>query len=341
MEIIVIILLIAMVVVMYGIFQNLFGSSEEITVIEEIPSPPKDLKEVMAQMQSEKLFKQAISLTEQNNYTEALPILEQAANLGNVEAMCLLGDLYSEEKGVECDLQKSYEYYVQAAEKEFPKAQYKLGMLLFEKNDTYKAQLWIEKSAQNGYPEALEILKRMGINITPIRKDETTLDRGSNSIGNNSIENMRNRGLLSNVFVSTLLLGITLWIVFFVLGLLVLNSNRSNIYDSYAVYYKDSSYMREMAATMASITALIGSAVGLICMIIAYFKPKVSSFVYAIVIFLLAWIPTLVIFFIESGFSYEDDIIQFFALTFVYIISLTIISFFINLSKIKKTIIKL
>ena len=106
MEIIVIILLIAMVVVMYGIFQNLFGSSEEITVIEEIPSPPKDLKEVMAQMQSEKLFKQAISLTEQNNYTEALPILEQAANLGNVEAMCLLGDLYSEEKGVECDLQK-------------------------------------------------------------------------------------------------------------------------------------------------------------------------------------------------------------------------------------------
>ena len=329
MEIIVIILLIAMVVVMYGIFQNLFGSSEEITVIEEIPSPPKDLKEVMTQMQSEKLFKQAISLTEQNNYIEALPILEQAANLGNVEAMCLLGDLYSEEKGVECDLQKSYEYYVQAAEKEFPKAQYKLGMLLFEKNDTYKAQLWIEKSAQNGYPEALEILKRMGINITPIRKDETTLDRGSNSI-----ESMRNRGLLSNVFVSTLLLGITLWIVFFVLGLLVLNSTN---YDNYI--YKNDSYMREMAATMASITALIGSTVGLICMIIAYFKPKVSSFVYAIVIFLLVWIPTLLIFFIESGFSHEGDTIGFFGLTFVYIISLVIISMFIHLSKSKKTII--
>ena len=338
MEIIVIILLIAMVVVMYGIFQNLFGSSEEITVIEEIPSPPKDLKEVMAQKQSSKLFKQALSLTEQNNYTEALPILEQAVNLGNVEAMCLLGDLYSEEKGVECDLQKSYEYYVQAAEKEFPKAQYKLGMLLFEKNDTYKAQLWIEKSAQNGYPEALEILKRMGINITPIRKDETTLDsldRGSNSIGNNSIENMRNRGLLSNVFVSTLLLGITLWIVFFMLGLLVLNSTN---YDNYI--YKNDSYIREEAAVIASITALIGSAVGLICMIIAYFKPKVSSFVYAIVIFLLAWVPTLVIFFINSGFSHEDGTMGFFGLTFVYIISLVIISMFIHLSKSKKPIIK-
>ena len=211
-------------------------------------------------------------------------------------------------------------------------------MLLFEKNDTYKAQLWIEKSAQNGYPEALEILKRMGINITPIRKDETTLDsldRGSNSIGNNSIESMRNRGLLSNVFVSTLLLGITLWIVFFMLGLLVLNSTN---YDNYI--YKNDSYMREMAATMASITALIGSTVGLICMIIAYFKPKVSSFVYAIVIFLLVWIPTLLIFFIESGFSHEGDTIGFFGLTFVYIISLVIISMFIHLSKSKKPIIK-
>ena len=174
----------------------------------------------------------------------------------------------------------------------------------------------------------------MGINITPIRKDETTLDRGSNSIGNNSIESMRNRGLLSNVFVSTLLLGITLWIVFFMLGLLVLNSTN---YDNYI--YKNDSYMREMAATMASITALIGSTVGLICMIIAYFKPKVSSFAYAIVIFLLAWIPTLAIFFINSGFSHEDDTIEFFGLTFVYIISLVIISMFIHLSKSKKPII--
>ena len=97
--------------------------------------------------------------------------------------------------------------------------------------------------------------------------------------------------------------------------------------------------MREMAATMASITALIGSTVGLICMIIAYFKPKVSSFVYAIVIFLLVWIPTLLIFFIESGFSHEGDTIGFFGLTFVYIISLVIISMFIHLSKSKKTII--
>ena len=97
--------------------------------------------------------------------------------------------------------------------------------------------------------------------------------------------------------------------------------------------------MREMAATMASITALIGSTVGLICMIIAYFKPKVSSFAYAIVIFLLAWIPTLAIFFINSGFSHEDDTIEFFGLTFVYIISLVIISMFIHLSKSKKPII--
>lgn len=302
-------------------------------------SSSNKLQEAVNQMQGEELLKQALSLTAQNNYTEALPILEQAANLGNAEAMCTLGKLYAEGKGVDNNIQKSYEYYSQAAQKEHPQAQYQLGMYFLGGKgvsaDVQQAQQWIEKSAQNGYPEALEILKRMGIGVTPIRKDETTLDRGSNSIGNNSIESMRNRGLLSNVFVSTLLLGITLWIVFFMLGLLVLNSTN---YDNYI--YKNDSYIREEAAVIASITALIGSAVGLICMIIAYFKPKVSSFVYAIVIFLLAWVPTLVIFFINSGFSHEDDTMGFFGLTFVYIISLVIISMFIHLSKSKKPIIK-
>lgn len=117
--------------------------------------------------------------------------------------MCLLGDLYSSYAELNVIYKSLMSITFKLLKKNFQK-QYKLGMLLFEKNDTYKAQLWIEKSAQNRYPEALEILKRMGINITPIRKDETTLDRGSKlSIGNNSVESMRNRGLLSNVFVST------------------------------------------------------------------------------------------------------------------------------------------
>ena len=320
MEIIVIILLIAMVVVMYGIFQNLFGSSEEITVIEEIPSPPKDLKEVMAQMQSEKLFKQAISLTEQNNHTEALPILEQAANLGNVEAMCLLGDLYSEEKGVECDLQKSYEYYIQAAEKEFPKAQYKLGMLLFEKNETYKAQLWIEKSAQNGYPEALEILKRMGIEVTPIQKTETTTSK-------ETIKHTKKRGVLSNVFVSTFLLGITLWIVFFVFGLIVFKSQFSE------------QNIKLQSSYFAFIISIFGMILGFICILIAYFKPKISSLTYIIILFISTWIPTLLIYFVMNYFSERGRTEEFWGITFTYVIALIVIGIFIKLSKSKKLII--
>ena len=88
MEIIVIILLIAMVVVMYGIFQNLFGSSEEITVIEEIPSPPKDLKEVMAQMQSEKLFKQAVQIKKEQSNEIVLDNIQQEIDI-------LVNELYA------------------------------------------------------------------------------------------------------------------------------------------------------------------------------------------------------------------------------------------------------
>lgn len=324
MEIIVIILLIAIVVVMYGIFQNLFGSSEEITVIEEIPSPPKDLKEVMDQMQSEKLFKQAISLTEQNNYTEALPILEQAANLGNAEAMCTLGELYAEGKVVTNDVQKSYEYYSQAAQKEHPQAQYQLGMCFLGgkgvSTDMQQAQQWIEKAAQNGYPEALKVLKRMGIEVTPIRKPEVITSE-------ETLENTRTKGILSNVFISVLLFGITLWIVCFV-GYMVQNPNEQHGYD-----------LRETAATFASYITLIGVPMGLVCMLIAYHKPKISSFVYVIVIFVLASVSTWLSLFIETGFSNQQEVANFLGIIFLYIISLILLGLFIKLSKSKKSII--
>ena len=319
-------LLLVMVLAMYGIFQILFGSSKEITVIEEIPSTPKDLKEVMDQMQSEKLFKQAISLTEQNNYTEALPILEQAANLGNAEAMCTLGELYAEGKVVANDIQKSYEYYSQAAQKEHPQAQYQLGMCFLGgkgvSTDMQQAQQWIEKAAQNGYPEALEVLKRMGIPVTPIRKPEITTS-------GETPENTSTRGILSNVFVCSILLGITLWVVFFLLGLEVFKGNFYNAHQD-----------REEAAALGAVVAIFGIIAGGISMIIAYFKPKISSIVYAITLFVSIWLPTLLIYFVKDYFSSMDRTVEFWGLTFIYIIALIIMGLFIKLSKSKKPIIK-
>ena len=284
-------------------------------------SSSNKLQETVNQMQGEELFKRALSLIAQNNYTEALPILEQATNLGNAEAMCTLGELYAEGKVVANDVQKSYEYYSQAAQKEHPQAQYQLGMCFLGgkgvSTDMQQAQQWIEKAAQNGYPEALKVLKRMGIEVTPIRKPEVITSE-------ETFENTRTKGILSNVFISVLLFGITLWIVCFV-GYMVQNPNEQQEYD-----------LRETAATFASYITLIGVPMGLVCMLIAYHKPKISSFVYVIVIFVLASISTWLSLFIETGFSNQEEVANFLGIIFLYIISLILLGLFIKLSKSKK-----
>ena len=295
----------------------------------DVKNPPSSnkLQETVNQMQGEELFKQALSLIAQNNYTEALPILEQAANLGNANAMCTLGELYAEEKVVASDVQKSYEYYSQAAQKEHPQAQYQLGMCFLGgkgvSTDMQQAQQWIEKAAQNGYSEALKVLKRMGIEVTPIRKPEAITSE-------ENFENTRTKGILSNVFISVLLFGITLWIVCFV-GYMVQNPNE----------YGGGYGLRETAATFASYITLIGVPMGLVCMFIAYHKPKISSFVYVIVIFVLASASTWLSLFIETGFSNQEEVANFLGIIFLYIISLILLGLFIKLSKSKKPIIKI
>lgn len=327
MEIVILIIIfLAIGAVLYGFFQSAFDTSES-TVLQttlEKKSPQKSLEETVNQMQSEELLRQSLFLIAQNNYTEALPILEQAANLGNAEAMCTLGKLYAEGKGVDNNIQKSYEYYSLAAQKEHPQAQYQLGMCFLAgkgvSSDVQQAQQWIEKAAQNDYPEALEILKRMGIEVTPIQKTETTTSK-------ETIKHTKKRGVLSNVFVSTFLLGITLWIVFFVLGLIVFKSQFSE------------QNIKLQSSYFAFIISIFGMILGFICILIAYFKPKISSLTYIIILFISTWIPTLLIYFVMNYFSERGRTEEFWGITFTYVIALIVIGIFIKLSKSKKPII--
>lgn len=327
MEIVILIIIfLAIGAVLYGFFQSAFDTSES-TVLQttlEKKSPQKSLEETVNQMQSEELLRQSLFLIAQNNYTEALPILEQAANLGNAEAMCTLGKLYAEGKGVDNNIQKSYEYYNLAAQKEHPQAQYQLGMCFLAgkgvSSDVQQAQQWIEKAAQNDYPEALEILKRMGIEVTPIQKTETTTSK-------ETIKHTKKRGVLSNVFVSTFLLGITLWIVFFVFGLIVFKSQFSE------------QNIKLQSSYFAFIISIFGMILGFICILIAYFKPKISSLTYIIILFISTWIPTLLIYFVMNYFSERGRTEEFWGITFTYVIALIVIGIFIKLSKSKKTII--
>ena len=327
MEIVILIIIfLAIGAVLYGFFQSAFDTSES-TVLQttlEKKSPQKSLEETVNQMQSEELLRQSLFLIAQNNYTEALPILEQAANLGNAEAMCTLGKLYAEGKGVDNNIQKSYEYFSLAAQIEHPQAQYQLGMCFLAgkgvSSDVQQAQQWIEKAAQNDYPEALELLKRMGIEVTPIQKTETTTSK-------ETIKHTKKRGVLSNVFVSTFLLGITLWIVFFVFGLIVFKSQFSE------------QNIKLQSSYFAFIISIFGMILGFICILIAYFKPKISSLTYIIILFISTWIPTLLIYFVMNYFSERGRTEVFWGITFSYVIALIVIGIFIKLSKSKKPII--
>ena len=238
--------------------------------------------------------------------------------------MCTLGKLYAEGKGVDNNIQKSYEYYSLAAQKEHPQAQYQLGMCFLAgkgvSSDVQQAQQWIEKAAQNDYPEALEILKRMGIEVTPIQKTETTTSK-------ETIKHTKKRGVLSNVFVSTFLLGITLWIVFFVFGLIVFKSQFSE------------QNIKLQSSYFAFIISIFGMILGFICILIAYFKPKISSLTYIIILFISTWIPTLLIYFVMNYFSERGRTEEFWGITFTYVIALIVIGIFIKLSKSKKPII--
>ena len=161
----------------------------------------------------------------------------------------------------------------------------------------------------------------MGIEVTPIRNPETIASE-------ETFENTRTKGILSNVFISVLLFGITLWIVCFVVF----------IYQNYNKY-GDGYDLRETSAAFASYTTLIGVVIGSVCMLIAYHKPKISSFVYVIVIFVLASVSTWLSLFIETGFSNKEEPANFLRIIFLYIISLILLGLFIKLSKSKKSII--
>jgi Sel1 repeat protein len=160
----------------------------------------------------------------------------------------------------------------------------------------------------------------MGIEVTPIQKTETTTSK-------ETIKHTKKRGVLSNVFVSTFLLGITLWIVFFVFGLIVFKSQFSE------------QNIKLQSSYFAFIISIFGMILGFICILIAYFKPKISSLTYIIILFISTWIPTLLIYFVMNYFSERGRTEEFWGITFTYVIALIVIGIFIKLSKSKKPII--
>lgn len=97
-------------------------------------------------------------------YKEAMPWFRKAADAGDAEAAYFVGALYYFGYGVAQDYKEAAKWYKQSALGGDAAGQYALGLIYesgsrgVDKNVT-EAKLWYQKSAEQGYEEAIERLK--------------------------------------------------------------------------------------------------------------------------------------------------------------------------------------
>jgi TPR repeat protein len=120
------------------------------------PSPTPSVAELLAQAQR---------YLKLNNFAEALPLLQKAADAGNTDAMNNLGSLYGYGIGVAKNYDKSRECYQKAADAGDGTGMYNLGWLYeYGKGgaqDYGKAREWYRKAADAGNSDAKLALSRL------------------------------------------------------------------------------------------------------------------------------------------------------------------------------------
>ena len=93
---------------------------------------------------------------------KGLQELAKAANLGHVNALKKLGDVYYFGKITAKDLEKAYSFYLMAAENGDAYAMYSIGYMIVKKEyllaDRYTGISWLQKASYLGYKAAPELL---------------------------------------------------------------------------------------------------------------------------------------------------------------------------------------
>lgn len=82
------------------------------------------------------------------------------AENGEPKAQLILGTLYSDGLGVSADRSRAKQWYLRAAQKNMPEAQYLLGLTYSEENNLTESKSWLLKAANQGYSPAQ---KQLGI----------------------------------------------------------------------------------------------------------------------------------------------------------------------------------
>lgn len=93
----------------------------------------------------------AMSLYNNGDYKRALPILEQFAEAGSIEASRLLGNIYAFGLGVKKNIATAYEHYSMAASKGDEEAIFSCAQITYLRGDALGAFEQFESSAKEGF----------------------------------------------------------------------------------------------------------------------------------------------------------------------------------------------
>ena len=99
-------------------------------------------------------FSEALRAYMNADYATALRLVRPPADQGNERAHVLLGDMYRDGKGVPQSDAEAFKWYLKAADKNDPYAQYMAGNRLFQMGNNAEALKWYWKSAKQGYGPA-------------------------------------------------------------------------------------------------------------------------------------------------------------------------------------------
>jgi len=116
----------------------------------------------MSAQSADKLYEEGKKLYDLEQYKEAVPKLQAAADKGHYKAQYRLGRCYDKGDGVKENDQKAFELYMKSAKQDYAKAQYQLGRCYLKGKgvaaNQEEAKKWF-KRAISDFKHGDEILK--------------------------------------------------------------------------------------------------------------------------------------------------------------------------------------
>lgn len=123
--------------------------------------------------EKQKLFECGMEAYRAKDYTKALTLLKQAAELGHVNAMFKLSRIYSRESryiGISENISESLKYLQMAAENKHTRSMVALGRYYYTQKNLVLAFQWYYKAAELGDKEAIENVARSYRDGTGVEK---------------------------------------------------------------------------------------------------------------------------------------------------------------------------